>query len=347
MIKSLTYEKPVASFQKSTINLDYWEKTKESYKNKEYKNTVLNLINYMDPDIVKNYGNKDLTEFNISHGSIVINMTIKEEVLTIKAPFLKLPEGGRQNALLRQIAEINFSSLMLSQIELNNDELVFFYAMDLELCEPYKVYDIFYEICIFADYYDDIFINTLGAERLQEMKVKEYSESDKEILWNNFTGIISEGLEHIEHNETKRIFGTGLDSARISLMKMDYLLYPQGKIVTDIQKALNKSYNNKTPVNELCTNIKKELIKLKEYKKDEFFKNMYIPQFLIQTKKSAALSVVKDWLKGDYEASAKYQSENNFGLGFDRPDWGDRFGKRSDVARTPIRRLWPAEAPGD
>jgi len=298
------YDKPFNGYQESTINLDYWEKTKESFSNKKYKDTIINLFNYMNNDVIKKYGNKDLTEFCIPHGSIIIYITIKDGKISITAPFLKTPEK-KENILLRQIAEINFSILCLSQIELKNNELYFTYETEIELTEPYKIYYVIDEICYYADYYDDIFINEIGAERIKNMEVTDYSEKDKTFLFNKFTEYIDEGLQYIDFFISNRWFSLGLDSACITLMKIDYFMNPQGKLVTDIQKAINNTYKKDIPLSDVMENAKKDITKLKDYDFKKFSNNIYKPFFLIPVKKRSTLSVIQSKVKTDYENAKK------------------------------------------
>lgn len=308
---SLLFDSPLLGIQKSTISLEHWEETKKAYSNNQYKETVINLLKYLNPQIVKEYGNNDQTELNIPHGSTMINIFIKDKMFKVVAPFLKMP-GKNQNVIMRQIVELNFFSLILSQILLKDNEFYFTYSTPLELCEPYKLYDILYEICIYADYYDDIFIQDLGAERSCPMQVKAYSDLQKETLYKRFVKYLDESIDHLNYFETNRWYIPGLDSARISLMKIDYILMPQGKLVSDIQNTLKKSFNRNIPPNELFDKTKKAIGIMRALSKDAFLESMYIPCFLIPPKKRATLSIVQNTIKPDYESAKNFCGQNNY-----------------------------------
>ncbi|MBN1897713.1 MAG: hypothetical protein JW827_02965 [Spirochaetes bacterium] len=308
--KSPLYDEPVLGIIGSSISLEHWDKCQDSWTKKKYKDTVINLLNYLDPSLLKEYGNKDKTEFNIPHGSIMVKITIKDNQFNVHAPFLKLPKD-KQNIIMRQISELNFFRLLLAQIKLDKDVLFFNYTTPLELCEPYKIWDVLYDICIFADYYDDIFIEELGAGRVSKMQVKPFTQSQLDTLWDLYQKYLDESLKHLEYFEANRWWIPGLDSARITLMKLDYLLQPQGKLVSDIQKTLNDSFGGMAP-NEIFNKTKTEIAKLKKWNRKKFDENMYIPKFLIPPKRRASLSVAQNILRPDYETAKNYHDQSNF-----------------------------------
>ncbi|MCP4131207.1 MAG: YbjN domain-containing protein [bacterium] len=301
MDKTHIYDKPILGIKESPDSVKYWNMATKSFEEKNYKESLLNLLNYMDPSIVAEKGNKDKSQFKIPHGSIVLEFDIKDDSFEITAPFLKLPEK-KANIIMRQVSEINFSTIFLSQIYLKENELYFHYSAPLELCEPYKIYYIFYEMCVYADYYDDIFIDEMGAERLRELNVTEFSSQQKEQIWQKFQEYLKEAFDYIEYCQSKRWDFLGLDSALISLMKIDYYMQPQGKLRSDIEDITNKAYDTNTPPNELLERIKTMITELKTtYTREKFDESTYIPNFLISVKKRAELPVTKDILQKDFE----------------------------------------------
>ena len=90
------------------------------------------LLDYVNDEFREKYGNAKGTEFNIPHGSIVVNIKIEDDRLLIHAPFLSLPEKNRI-PLLRQVAGLNFNAMDLAQVELKKDRLAFEYTCPLAL----------------------------------------------------------------------------------------------------------------------------------------------------------------------------------------------------------------------
>ena len=96
------------------------------------------------------------TNFIFPHGSIIVNIKLDEEKLSITAPFVALPEKGRI-PLLRQVAGLNFNAMDLATIYLRDNRLSFEYSCPIQLINPYKIYYILQEICCTGDKYDDEF----------------------------------------------------------------------------------------------------------------------------------------------------------------------------------------------
>ena len=175
MNQSPTYDKSLIGSTQSKINAPYWDTVLSQYENGKHKEALVGILHYLDPELAERTGKADQTQFTVPHGSIVVNFEIADEKVNIWAPFVKLPE---QNPipLLRQAAQINFNPLKLAQVVLEGEDLVFRYSCPLELCEPYKMYDVFYEICTYSDAYDDDFIEKFKARRLREPVIKHYSD---------------------------------------------------------------------------------------------------------------------------------------------------------------------------
>lgn len=110
----------------------------------------------------------------------------------IKVPFAKVTETTNKVALYRKVAEINFAPLSLSQIYLKENTLWFEYESPIPLCEPYKVYDVLREICVYADKYDDEFIDKYKTEFLHEPKITPLTENEKEEVWQQISNILDD-----------------------------------------------------------------------------------------------------------------------------------------------------------
>ena len=165
MKQTLTFNVSTISSTASKINVDAWDKSLDAFDKNHYHKAFKEFLNYLNPEFCKKYGNSDETEFNIPHGSIVVNIKLENDMLKVTAPFLSLPEKN-VTPLLRQISGLNFNNLNLAQIVLKDNKLYFEYSCPIELANPWKIYYIFDEICITGDKYDDEFVTKFGAERI-------------------------------------------------------------------------------------------------------------------------------------------------------------------------------------
>jgi hypothetical protein len=299
MEKAPVYDTPILGIRETEDSVKYWSQALKSFDTQKYKDSLINVLNYLNPSIVKERANEDLTEFIIPHGSVKIRFTLENGKYKIIAAFLKLPEK-RQNVLLRQLVEINFSTLFLSQIQLKHDELFFYYEAPIELTEPYKMYDIFFEICINADFYDDLFIDELGAKRLIEPEVKSFPKDQMEILWKKYNEYLDEALSFMEYCLSKRMDGIAIEVAVTTLMKLDYYMQPQGYLRSELEKIINETYK-RIPLNEIINRLKSDILKLKAFTKEKFEESMYIPNFLISVKKRASIPYVQSIFEKDLQ----------------------------------------------
>lgn len=303
MNNSYLFEKPIGGLIGLTDFTDRWQVTLDSFNKKNFRETVINFLNYLDPEVVKKYGNKNKDEFDIPHGSIVIKLKLTDKELDINAPFLSVPEK-KVNALLRQIAEINFSVLFLTQIVLEEDKLHFRIKLPLELCEPYKLYDILYEICINADHYDDLFIEKFQTQRIYTPKFTRYSEKELKDYFEKFKLHVKESRDFLTYFKEKRWFDIGVESALISMMKIDYIFSPQGFLRTEIEKAINESYA-KIPPAEKLEHAYSFFENLETISYEKFADSTYKTEFLISVRKHATLPVVKKQLENYYNNAEK------------------------------------------
>ena len=95
MKQTLTFNLSTIASTESKIKVDYFDTSVEAFDNGEYLQSFYALLDYVNDEFREKYGNAKGTEFNIPHGSIVVNIKIENDWLLIHAPFLSLPEKNR------------------------------------------------------------------------------------------------------------------------------------------------------------------------------------------------------------------------------------------------------------
>lgn len=296
---------------KSKIQTDIWENVVELFENGKYKESLLRLLDYVDKDLVSHTGNTDKTEFNIPHGSVVVNIKLHNETLDVKVPFLRLPEKSAI-PILRKIAEINFSPLTITNIFLEDNDLVFKYSSPLNLCEPWKMYSVFREICINADNFDDEFIQKFSATRFQEPKITDFDPQKKEEIWNNYQALLAETKEYIDYFENKRIEGFVWDALLQLFLNMDYIIAPQGALRTDLEEVVGFMQNNNYGFHEKIEKGKNFYKKLQQVTREQLDSNLYVSEVFIPIKYSASLQKVRETFTHQYETAKKEMSNSDF-----------------------------------
>ncbi|WP_130734938.1 hypothetical protein [Flavobacterium sp. J27] len=291
MTNSLSYDKTLMTSLETKIKVEKWKESLDAYKADQYKDSFLTLLDYIDSDIRKQYGNATETSFKIPHGSIIVEIEISETLLKIKAPFLKVG-NTHKIPVFRRIAELNFSPLNLAQIRFNNNELDFYYEAPLDLCEPYKIYYVLEEICHKADNYDDEFKASFDVTSLYEPKVTPYNATDLEIIWNKFNGFIAEAYEYFEYFDKERLSFFNWDVINITLKKIDYCMSPQGKLRTDIEREIS-NLGSQDNINIRIQKGKQFLQTLQAIPKDELLENFYVAETFIPIKSRSEIEHLK------------------------------------------------------
>ncbi|MEZ5006797.1 MAG: hypothetical protein R2753_01465 [Chitinophagales bacterium] len=299
MDNNLSFHKAISKSNKPLTNDSSWDKVIEMHKLKDYKATLLGILDYVDLGLVSKTGNAERNEFIIPHGSAELHLKISDTDFTVNAPFLNI-SNSKKIPIMRKVAELNFSPLNLAAIKLNNDELSFQYSCPLELCEPYKIYEVLREICIYADSYDDEFISKFDAKWIHEPKITPYNAEQKQAAWDNMQLYIEEAKSGINYFESKRSFNFAWDILAITLMKMEYFMQPEGMLRIEIEKMVSYLISSRDALNDKINRGKNFLDKLSNYDRDEFDKDLYSTETFIPYK-----------IRSN-EQSVKTGSENSF-----------------------------------
>ncbi len=297
-----TFVEPLLQRKDSKINSHLWQSILDHYDRKEYEQTFLGLLNYIDKDIVKKYGKdkEKRTTFQIPHGSFTINLSIKNGIFSVKAPFLVLPSGSSL-ALLRQVAEINFSVLTLSQLVLRGNQLFFEYECPVELMEPFKIYGLLEDICSHGDFYGELFKEKFKAKSIEIRKEKPLTRTQKTLAWKKFQEYLKELFEYLDFFESKRNPGFAWDIFLIQIMKIDYTINPQGFLRSEIEECMVTMNNEKMPLNEVMEKGKNVVKKWKSMDQKKFESCLYVAKNFIPSKKRCDLGCTQNMLKKDYE----------------------------------------------
>ena len=138
MKQALTFTPPILSSTESKLNVEAFDTSVEAFENHEYLKSFYALLDYINGDFRTKYGNVQGNEFHIPHGSIIVNIKLDEEKLSITAPFVALPEKGRIS-LLRQVAGLNFNAMDLATIYLRDSRLNSGHNVSMSLKRPLTI----------------------------------------------------------------------------------------------------------------------------------------------------------------------------------------------------------------
>lgn len=297
----------------SKNNIAKWNDTLDSYDAKDYRKTIYNFFDYLDESILQHYANADKSQIVIPQGSAVVIIDISDESISIKAPFVKLP-AEKQLPILRKCTELNFGSMSLPQIFLENDVLTMSYSMPLELCEPYKLYDMLRDMATNADKYDDEFVSKFGAVRLMEPQVSHYPDQQLEEIHTNAVAIADELLKYASYYEGKRDLVSAGDALFIGINRIKYYVDPTGILSNKLNDAISGFYNRNNDINAKIKIMRTALDAVKNLTPEERKDAYCITYQLIPLKSNAIRGYLKDWIVRQYEYVESMLNKENYSV---------------------------------
>jgi hypothetical protein len=303
MYSKLTkYRKPINGINEPISNARYWDTAYDNFEVKKYKESLLGVLNYINPSLLENKDVKsEKIKISQQHGSALININIDNSGFEVNVPFLKI-NGANTIPLLRKVVEINFSPLSLAEIILKDNALWFQYSTPLEMCQPNKIYDVLREICVYADKYDDEFIKKYKASFYHEPKVTHLTSDEQDAVWDHLMEISDEYKKHIGYFEEKRWLKLVWDIIVISLFNIANIPCVHGTLRSNTEENIFIMFNGDVEFEYRLDKGKKYLNNLfGNLNKEELFKDLYHVERFISLKYISSVNI----LQKVFEASKK------------------------------------------
>lgn len=306
------FQRPLEKVGEPVRDPEYWEKANEAYDNKKYKESLIELINYINPKLISDK-DKD-KDINIvqSQGSVNIYVNITNDRFEIKAPFLKITDKTNTVALLRKVNEVNFESLMLAQIVLKNEDVLQFeFSEDIELCHPHKVYEVIREIAIYSDDYDDEFVERYDADFVQKAEIIPLTEQEKVEINKHLDQIIEDYKNYSKALKEKRLGDFRWDIIIISLLKLGIMPYVNGTLRTDLGEYIYNLLNFDIDFKFRLDKGVNFMNKLCDTPREEIMQNMYHSKQFFSLKSRSSLEILQDELKSIDNIIQQYATQKD------------------------------------
>ena len=296
------YVRPVAKIDDPESIVDYWDTSVDAFDEKDYKKSVINVINYINPNLI----DEDNTEGDIKivqmQGSAEIHLKITDTTFCIRAPFLRIGDKTNRVALLRRVAEVNFTPLRLEQIHLKDNELHFEYEMPIELAQPNKVYDIIRDVALFADKYDDEFVDNYQAEFIHKPNYTELSQEEKDKVWQQISDVFEDYKNYTELFKEKRWEDFIWDILVISFLKISNMPYVHGKLRSDLISIISLMTDYDLDFKYRVDKGVNFMKKLLDKSRDEIMKNVYHADQLISLRWRSSEQIITDRLNNSLKS---------------------------------------------
>ena len=282
----------------------------EAYEQGHYRKSLQLLIDALDGDFREKYGNKGGTSFSIPHGSIVVNIDIKPDMLHISADFLRLPEKGRV-AMLRQIAEMNIGNLMLPRFVKNGDLLKMEYSCPITDTHPHKIHSVLHNICIIGDKYDDELCTRFHAERCYEPKVTPFTPQQISDAYNALQTVGHQALNAAADFTAQRKYIYAWTIVCGALYQFRFFANPQGQLINELEKAVD-AMNDERPLEELTSRGISFLSKLVAMPMEELAKDLYVVEMMVSVKYFSTLAGVQEELEFTHDGTTEAMQKKDY-----------------------------------
>ncbi len=309
------FQRPIQGIDEPRTEVSHWDKAMDAYDAKNYRTSLIETINYINPELLNG---KDTTgEINLvrGQGSAEIQVNISETTFSVKAPFLRAIDATNKVALYRKIAEVNFNPLTLAQIHLKEDTLWFEYESPIALCQPYKVYDVLREICVYADDYDDEFVEKYKADFYKETNTQPLAGEEIEQVWQQISTVLTEYKDYSAFFKEKRWDAFQWDIIVISLLKIANMPYVHGTLRTKLQEYVYNLFNNQIEFQHRIDKGTNFMTQLCEKSKEDFMKDIYHADAFISLKWRSSVQILQDDFKRLEATVNRYVNDgDNFSL---------------------------------
>ncbi|HHB79993.1 MAG TPA: hypothetical protein ENK85_12240 [Saprospiraceae bacterium] len=310
------YQKPILYSNFPVTTIDFWEDAVYAFDEKEYVESLTATFNYINRDILEGvtiYEGMDAITY--PHGSADVKFKLQNGIFYIQSTFLKVPQKYKV-PLLRKVAELNFTPLTLAQIVYSEEDggiLGFAYEMPIELVQPNKVFELVKEICIFADEFDDEFIQKYGASFYHKPFISPLSDDEQNTVWEQFAAYLDDALSYIEYFEEKRWQGYIWDTIVNTLLELVDHAYINGVLRTSIEDKIWFLRNDPNSDLERKVIVGKDFLqKLQKMPKEVVMKDVFLSKKFISTKLRTTTKSTFDFLDSQKAKINTDIESNNF-----------------------------------
>jgi hypothetical protein len=309
------FQRPIQGIDEPRTEVSKWDQAIDAYDAKEYRKALIATIDYMNPELLKDKDTSGSFSLIRGQGSAEIQVDVTEKTFSVRAPFLRITDATNKVALFRKITEVNFNPLTLSQIHLKEDTLWFEYEMPIELCQPYKVYDVLREICVYADDYDDEFVEKYKAEFYKEANVQPLAGNEVEEVWGQIDAILNDYKNYSAFFKEKRWDAFQWDNTVIALLKIVNMPYVHGTLRTKLQEYVHNMFNGQIDFQHRIDKGTNFMQKLCAKSKEDFMKDIYHADAFISLKWRSSTQILQDDVKRLENTVTKYVNDgDNFSL---------------------------------
>ena len=297
---------------KPVAQVNRWAEADSLFKEKKFIESIDAFFDYLRDDSAQNVvyeRNGAVGCFQLYQGSKIIrgdfnSMALKAEVTLVRMPQQSVP-------VMRRLLEMNFN-LYYSRFAMDNDRLCMSFDSDIQTASPSKLYYGLKEMSTKADKQDDLLIQDFSAlEKTDIEHITNIPTAEKEVKYLYLQKWIQETLDNIKGVDTDKFSG-GIAYVLLALIyKIDYLITPEGKLLTDLEKITGIYFKkDERPVVEKNRDMLEEFKKMQAISKEEVFNCLFRSKYTFSIVAPQPYKTISDCIHGANQNLVWYRDNN-------------------------------------
>lgn len=285
---------------KPMARVNRWTDADKLFKEKKYTESFDAFFEYLRDDTAQNVvyeRNGAEGRFQLYQGSKIVrgsfnNEGIKSEVTLVRMPQPSVP-------VMRRLLEMNFN-LYYSRFALDNDRLCMSFDSEIETASPSKLYYGLKELSTKADKQDDLLVQDFAMlETTDDEHIAPIPEAEKEVKYEYLQKWINQTLDAVKSMDADKYSG-GIAYLLLALIyKIDYLITPEGKLLTDLEKISAIYYKKEErPVVEKNRDMVEEFKKMQAKPKEEIFLYLFRSKYTFSIVAPQSYKTIADFIHG-------------------------------------------------
>jgi hypothetical protein len=266
---------------KTTDQYNAWDKAMAHFEKEEYMDSYRQFFVYLSDLKEKNvkwHEESGTLHFELQQGSGVIKGFINAE--KIKAESIIAIADVTNVGFMRRLMEHNFSLKYCRFALTAQNHIAILFDTFLSDGSPLKLYSALKELSINADKQDDLLLDEFKMlQPSTPIELDAIPDAEKEVKYNYIQQEIKAVFEEYDNGkpDTNQYPGGYAYSFLYLSYKLDYLIRPEGFMMETLEKVHRIYFSAAEEKNTQLKNIaiRKELQKLLDRPKEEFYKEFY------------------------------------------------------------------------
>jgi hypothetical protein len=298
---------------KPVAKVTRWTDADNLFKEKKYTDSFDAFFEYLRDDTLQNVvyeRNGAEGRFEFYQGSKIVRGSFTNEELKAEVTLARMPQASVP--VMRRLLEMNFN-LYYSRFALENERVCMRFDSEIETATPSKLYYGFKELAIKADKQDDLLVQDFSMLQTADSEhINTIPPAEKEVKVEYLHKWIQQTLDSISPLDADKFSG-GIAYSLLSLIyRIDYLLTPEGKLLSDLEKIAAIYFKkDERPMIEKNRDMIEEFKKLKAKPKGEIFNYLFRSKYTFAIVAPQQYKAIAESIHGANQNMVWYRDNNH------------------------------------